>query len=146
MAETRQHQRLVLALVRYLQRVGCEILAADAPGWPRTPLLGGRRPDVLAYYTIGGCMLAGEAKRGPEMWKALAQLDSVAAALPGWGPIGSGGLLILAVEPEWDAEARLLCSVVSRPRTFATVWTPDVPSAPWPRTSVPGHNALSIAE
>lgn len=126
MTETREHRRLVMALLRYLQGVGCVILAADAPGWPRTPTLGGRRPDVLAYYRIGGCMIVGEAKRGPEIWESVNQLTSVARGLPGRGPIGSAALVVLAVAAEWHSEGRAVCDAISQPRSFATAWTPPL--------------------
>src|SRR4051812_1785512 len=108
MAESREHRRLVAAVVRDMLDVGITGLAAAAPGWPAPPLIGGRRPDVRGYYAIGAAVIAGEAKRGPEAWSSIRQLQDIADALPSDGPAGAGSLLILAVREAW-ADARDVC-------------------------------------
>ncbi len=62
MAESRDHRLLVAALLRRMIERGIAVHGADAAGWPRPQLVGGRRPDVLGYYAAGGSAVAGEAK------------------------------------------------------------------------------------
>ena len=126
MTETRIHRRLVAALVRDMLARGIRVTAADAPGWRRPQLVGRRRPDVVGYYHAGGAVVAGEAKRGPELWGSRPQLEEMALALPAVGPIGGYALLILGVLPEWEREAAALCSSLSLPRTASVVWTPQL--------------------
>lgn len=103
---------------------GIAVRGAAAAGWPRPELVGGRRPDVLGYYAAGGTVVAGEAKRGPELWSCRAQLTDIARALPSRGPVGGGALLILGVLPGWETEAMELCSLIECPRTSSMVWSP----------------------
>jgi hypothetical protein len=97
---------------------------AAAPGWKPPPLIGGRRPDIVGYYRIGGSIVAGEAKRGPELWGSLGQLEDIAVALPTLGPIGGGALLIVAVTAGWEAEASAVCELIPSPRTSRAIWSP----------------------
>lgn len=124
MPETREHRRLVSALVARMQQSSITVMSAAAPGWPAPPLIGGRRPDVLGFYRPGGSVVAGEAKRGPELWACLSQLQAIAMALPELGPRGGGALLILGVMPGWEAEATAFCDQIRSPRTSSQVWSP----------------------
>lgn len=124
MSETREHRLLVAALVARMQHSSITVLSAAAPGWPRPPLIGGRRPDVVGFYRPGGSIVAGEAKRGPELWGCLSQLEDIAAALPELGPQGSGALLILGVMSGWESEAKAVCELIQTPRTSSQVWSP----------------------
>ena len=38
------------------------------PRLARVRMLGARRPDVFGYCNVVGAVVAGEAKRGPELW------------------------------------------------------------------------------
>lgn len=124
MPESRDHRLLVVALVNRMGEQGITVLGAEAPGWRRPALVGGRRPDVLGYYRPGGCVVAGEAKRGPELWDCARQLAEIAEALPSQGPPGAGALLIIGVMPGWADEARELCTLIACPRTNTSVWSP----------------------
>lgn len=124
MAESREHQRLVSGLVRHLQSLGVVVIAADAPGWRRTPLVGGRRPDVVGYHPAGRYAVAGEAKRGPEIWSCRAQIVALADALPARGPIGGGALLVLAVGEGWEDDATDFCRTLTPSMTSTHVWSP----------------------
>lgn len=123
MAESLDHRRLVRGLVGHLLRSHVRVLAADTPGWPRTPALSGRRPDVLGFYRAGGAVVAGEAKRGPELWACRAQLDELTHALPRYGPKGADAALVLAVLPGYEDEALALAATLTG-RTAVSVWTP----------------------
>lgn len=123
MAESREHRLLVLSLVTRMLEYDIAVLAAEAPGWRRPAVIGGRRPDVIGFYRVGGSVVAAEAKRGPELWSCQRQLEEMAQALPTTGPVGAGALLILGVPREWVAEAQELCAQIDAPRTAATVWS-----------------------
>lgn len=121
--EGREHRRLVSSLVRRMQASGLTVQAAECPGWPRPPTIGRRRPDVVALYRAGGAVVAGEAKRGPDLRRSHSQLSELAEALSGRGPRGAGALLILAVPLGWEAEAFDVCADLPRSRTMTTVWS-----------------------
>ncbi len=122
MSETRDHRRRVLALARAMQDRGITVVAADAPGWPRPERIGGRRPDVLGFYSVVGVWVAGEVKRGPEVWACYSQLYQVAVALPGLCPPGACALFVLAVSEEWEPDAVLMCETLQGQQTWVTVW------------------------
>lgn len=127
MAEGREHRLLAAGLARSMAAGGVRIQGADAPGWPRSPWVGGRRPDVVGHLRVGGAAAAGEAKRGPELWGCLAQLRHIAAALPDRGPAGAGALLILAVGYGWEEEAEEMARELAGVRTAVVVWPGGLP-------------------
>ena len=122
MSEGREHRRAVQALARTMHRRGIIVHAADAPGWPRPPLIGGRRPDVLGFYPVVGVAVVGEVKRGPEVWACYPQLW-VADALAELCPTGACGLFILALTDGWVPDVAVLCDTLRGPRTWVTVWS-----------------------
>jgi hypothetical protein len=67
--------------------------------------------------------MAGEAKRGPELWACRHQLRDIAAAPPAYGPNGAGALLILGLGDAWAGDARDLCDSLGNGRTATAVWT-----------------------
>jgi len=123
-AEGREHRLLVRELVRHLQSRHVTVIGADSRGWPRSPAVGRRRPDVLGYYRPGGAAVAGEAKRGPELWSCRPQFEELAAALPACGPKGAGAALILAVGEDFRYARTMVAG-----RTSVTVWTPGAERA-----------------
>jgi hypothetical protein len=127
LAEGREHRLLATGLARSMAAAGVRIEGAEAPGWPRSPWVGGRRPDVVGELRVGGAAAAGEAKRGPEMWRCLAQLRHIAAALPGRGPAGADALLILGVGYGWEEEAEEVARAVTGTRTAVVVWPGGLP-------------------
>jgi hypothetical protein len=126
MAESRDHKRLVACLVRRMMEQSITVTAAQAPGWPPPPWIGRRRPDVFGYYRTGGAVVAGEAKRGPELWDCRQQIEELATALPLSGPSGADALLILGVMPGWETEAADFCATLSLLRTAPIVWSPAI--------------------
>lgn len=125
MAESREHRALVADLVRQMLARGITVRTADSPGWSRPSLVGLRRPDVFGFYRAGGTIVAGEAKRGPELWSSRTQLEQLADALPTTGPPGTQALLILAVPSEWELEAKEVCRSLHAPGTVPLVWPTD---------------------
>lgn len=125
MAESREHQRLVRSLTAHLQRSRVTIVGVAARGWPTPPLLGGRRPDVLGYYFPGGgAAVAGEAKRGPELWGCRGQIEDLLDVLPALSSRGTGALLVLGVPAPWRVEAEEFARTLPRGRTAIDVWAP----------------------
>lgn len=129
MAEGREHRLLVRALVGHLQARHVTVLSADSRGWPRSAAVGQRRPDVYGYYQAGGAAVAGEAKRGPELWACRSQLEELAAALPEHGPRGAGAVLVLAVGEGFRDEAEDFARTMNSGRTSVTVWSPGAARA-----------------
>lgn len=129
MPESREHRLLVRALVRHLQSRHVTVLSADSRGWPRSPALGSRRPDVLGYYTPSGTAVAGEAKRGPELWACRSQLEELAVELPRLGPRGGGAALVLAVGDDFRDDAEDLVRTIASGRTTIAIWTPGASCA-----------------
>lgn len=80
---------------------------------------------MFGYYTVSGSAVAGEAKRGPELWASRDQIQDVAMALPYYGPTGGGALLILAVSMGWEADAGELCRTIHASRTATAIWSPE---------------------
>lgn len=122
--EGREHRQLVRCLLRHLQDSHVSVLGADARGWPASPAVGRRRPDVFGYYPSGGAVVAGEAKRGPELWASRTQIADLARHLPALGPRNSGAALVLAVGHGYLDEALNMLSTVDLGRTTVTVWSP----------------------
>jgi hypothetical protein len=130
MAEGREHRRLVRALVGHLQDCHVTVAAAAIRGWPSPQAVGARRPDVLGYCAPLGIVVAGEAKRGPELWSCRPQLAELAEALPRLGPSGTDAVLMLATLPGWEDDGRAVAASLPRYRTVISVWSP--PAAEWP--------------
>jgi hypothetical protein len=105
-----------------MQARGITVIAADAPGWPIPPTMGGRKPDVIGHYPVVGVPVAGEAKRGPEVWSCFPQFYEEAQSLSGLCPRGACSLLILAVGDGWEGDAAVVCDVLTGPGTWVTVW------------------------
>lgn len=123
-AEGREHRQLVRCLLRHLQDSHVSVLGADARGWPASPLVGRRRPDVFGYYRTGGAVIAGEAKRGPELWASRTQIADLARHLPALGPRNSGAVLVLAVGHGYLYDAADMLSTLELGRTTVTIWSP----------------------
>lgn len=120
---SREHERIVTGLLRYMVNVGTTIWGADAPGWPGAPRVGRRRPDILGYYRPGAALAAGEAKRGPELWGCATQIEDLAQAL---GSMRVGGaVLFLGVGPGWAAEAKALIDCIDTGKTSILVCSAD---------------------
>jgi hypothetical protein len=78
-------------------------------------------------------VIAGEAKRGPELWDCIDQLRAIADALPSAGPSGGGCLFILAVGLGWQEDALEVGRLVATGRTTVSIWVggqrPENPAA-----------------